>query len=104
MARNLWDSLNRGSSNHFLTLFPTQSVPRAFLAVLDSLPFESVRIFILFLANLTRFSALSPRNSPCPFCQDTLYASHFFDCDQYSALGDEPVSWSDFVSMIGRQE
>jgi hypothetical protein len=27
-----------------------------------------------------------------------------YDCDQYSALGDEPVSWSDFVSMFVRQE
>jgi hypothetical protein len=29
---------------------------------------------------------------------------HFFDCDQYQALGDEPVSWSDFVSMFVRRE
>ncbi len=104
VANNLRDSLNRGSSAHILSLFPTQSIPRAFSVVLDDLPFESVRIFFLFFANLTRFSFLSPRNAPCPYCQHTLYSNHFFDCDQYSALGDEPVSWSDFVSMFIQQE
>jgi hypothetical protein len=33
-----------------------------------------------------------------------MYIHHFFDCDQYQALGDEPVSWSDFVSMFVRRE
>jgi hypothetical protein len=33
-----------------------------------------------------------------------MYTQHFFDCDQYLALGDEPVSWSDFVSMFVRRE
>jgi hypothetical protein len=33
-----------------------------------------------------------------------MYSSHFFDCDQYAALGDEPVSWYDFVSMFVRNE
>jgi hypothetical protein len=56
------------------------------------------------LANLTRFSSLTPRNSPCPFCRSTMHSMHFFDCDQYNALGDEPISWSDFVSLFVQRE
>jgi hypothetical protein len=104
IANNLRDTLNHGSSSHMLSLFPTQSIPRSLSIVLEELPFESVRIFILFLANLTRFSFLSPRNTPCPFCQQIMYTNHFFECDQYNALGDEPVSWSDLVTMFVQQE
>jgi hypothetical protein len=104
LARNLRNSLNVGSSSHLLTLFPTQSIPRAFGSLLGKLPFESARIFVLFLANLTRFSFLSPRNAPCPFCNVVMHSSHFFDCDQYNELGDEPISWSDFVSLFVRRE
>jgi hypothetical protein len=104
LSRSLRDSLDRGSSSHLLTLFPTRSIPRAFGDLLGELPFESTRLVILFLANLTRFSFLSPRNAPCPFCRNTMYSSHFFDCDQYAALGDEPVSWLDFVAMFVRRE
>jgi hypothetical protein len=104
MASQLRESLLAGSSNQLVSLFPTLSVPRAFGDALGELSFESARILILFLANLTRFSCLSPRNSPCPFCNATMYTQHFFDCDQYQALGDEPVSWSDFVSMFVRRE
>jgi hypothetical protein len=71
---------------------------------MGELPFESARLVILFLANLTRFSFLSPRNAPCPFCRVPMFSSHFFDCDQYAALGDEPVLWSDFVSLFVRRE
>jgi hypothetical protein len=56
------------------------------------------------LANMTWFSFLSPRNALCPFCNETLYTQHFFDCDQYRALGDERVSWNDFVEMLVRRE
>ncbi len=104
MAVQLRESLLAGSTNHLVSLFPTLSVPRALGEALGELSFESARIFILYLANLTRFSCLSPRNSPCPFCNTSMYTQHFFDCDQYQALGDEPVSWSDFVSMFVRQE
>ncbi len=104
MANQLRESLLAGSSNHLVSIFPTLSVPRTFGETLGELSFESARILILFLANLTRFSFLSPRNSPCPFCNETMYSQHFFDCDQYQALGDEPVSWTDFVSMFVQRE
>jgi hypothetical protein len=104
LAAHMRANLQSSSSNHFLTLFPTLSVPRAFGNILGELSFESVRLFILFLANMTRFSFLSPRNALCPFCNETLYTQHFFDCDQYRALGDERVSWNDFVEMLVRRE
>jgi hypothetical protein len=33
-----------------------------------------------------------------------MYSSHFFDFDQYAALGDEIVSWGDVINMFARQE
>jgi hypothetical protein len=33
-----------------------------------------------------------------------MHARHFFDCDQYSALEDEPLSWGELVNMFVRQE
>jgi hypothetical protein len=33
-----------------------------------------------------------------------MYAQHFFDCDQYQALGDEQLSWSEYVSLFIRRE
>ncbi len=104
IARQQRESLLVGCSNHLVSLFPTLSVPRAFGDTLGELSFESARIFILFLANLTRFSCLSPRNPACPFCNESMYTPHFFDCDQYQALGDEQLSWSDFVSLFVRCE
>jgi hypothetical protein len=104
VARQLGDSLLVGSSNHLVSLFPTLSIPRTFGDTLGELSFESARIFILFLANLTRFSCLSPRNPACPLCNESMYTRHFFDCDQYQALGDEQLSWSDFVSLFIRRE
>jgi hypothetical protein len=92
--------------HHMTTLFPTLAIPRSLGEVLGQLPFESVRLFILFLGNMTRFSYLRPRakNRKCPFCKVEMHSRHFFDCEQYAALGDEPVVWSDYVRMFLDQE
>jgi hypothetical protein len=92
--------------HHMVTLFPTLSIPRSLGEVLGQLPFESVRLFILFLGNMTRFSYLRPRvkDRKCPFCKQEMYSRHFFDCEQYAALGDEPIDWSDYVRMFLNQE
>jgi hypothetical protein len=92
------------SHHHMLELFPTLSIPRAFGEVLGQLPFESVRLFVLYLGNMTRFTYMKRRKTICQWCKVEMYARHFFDCEQYEALGDEPVLWSDFVEMFLRRE
>jgi hypothetical protein len=99
------------SHHHMVDLFPTLSIPRAFGDILGQLPFESVRLFVLFIGNLTRFtymrrpnSRMARRNTLCPWCEEEMYARHFFDCEQYQALGDEQLSWSDFVQLFIRNE
>ncbi len=99
------------SHHHMVDLFPTLSIPRAFGDILGQLPFESVRLFILFLGNMTRFTYMRRRNprslrssTACPWCSEEMYTRHFLDCEQYQALGDEPISWSDFVQMFLRNE
>jgi hypothetical protein len=108
LARSLADRKRArtlsSSHHHLLSLFPSLSTPRSFGEILGQLSFESVRVIILFLGNMTRFSYLRPRLKRCPFCPKKMYSQHFFDCEQYAALGDEPVSWSDFVQMFVRRE
>ncbi len=108
LARTLADKrrarTTSSSHHHMLSLFPTLSPPRSFGEILGQLPFESVRVFILFLGNMTRFTYLRPKLKHCPFCPKKMYSQHFFDCEQYAALGDEPVSWSDFVQMFAQRE
>jgi hypothetical protein len=104
LAARVRNTMRNSSANHLLSIFPTLSIPRALGDTLGDMPFETVRMFILFLANLTRFSYLRPVNTPCPFCSARMYASHFFECDQYNVLGDEPVSWSDLVNSFIQQE
>jgi hypothetical protein len=92
------------SHHHMLDLFPTLSIPRAFGDILGQLPFESVRLFVLYIGNMTRFTYLKRRKTICEWCKTEMYAKHFFECKQYEALGDEHVPWSDFVQMFLRNE
>jgi hypothetical protein len=109
LARNIAvqirESHTSTSSHHILSLVPTLSIPHALGEILGELSFESVRVFIRFMANLTRFCSITyPRNRPCPFCDQKMYTQHFFDCEQYNDLGDVPVSWEEYVGMFVRRE
>jgi hypothetical protein len=107
LAAKRRESFQSSSLSHVLEIFPTLSIPRSFGEILGQVPFETVRVFILYAANLSRFCFLRPNNDSdpsCPFCGERFYSRHFFECDQYSALGDEPTSWSDLVRLFLRQE
>jgi hypothetical protein len=107
LAAKRRESFQSSSLSHVLEIFPTLSIPRSFGEILGQVPFETVRVFILYAANLSRFCFFRPNNDSdqsCPFCGERFYSRHFFECDQYSALGDEPTSWSDLVRLFLRQE
>jgi hypothetical protein len=104
LAARVRNTMRNSSTHHLLSFFPTLSISRTLGDTMGDLSLETVRMFILFLANMTRFSYLRPINAPCPFCSAKMYSNHFFDCEQYAVLGDEIVSWRDVVNMFARQE
>jgi hypothetical protein len=67
-GRNFWTSL---ADDAFL--------PRGFADALGSVDFESVRVVLLFMDDVVRFSMGASRTE-CPFCPTQLHASHFFLC------------------------
>jgi hypothetical protein len=54
-------------------------LPQNLTQILVKLPFEQVRIFVLFLADSLRWTAFVSYN-PCSFCHSEFSSEHFFSC------------------------
>jgi hypothetical protein len=67
---------------------------------LGEIPFESSRIIIIFLGNLSRFSLLNTPDRPCPYCNETLYSSHFFRCTRFPWELRHVLTWSNLVDLF----
>ncbi len=72
--------LRQSASSFLLELFPSAVVPRAFASFLGELPFESVRIILIFFGNLFQYTYLRSTNCACPFCPGQISSTHFFLC------------------------
>ncbi len=57
--------------------------------------FESVRVVLLFLGDVIRFS-MGASSSECPFCPIQLHASHFFLCPNTPFRRELP-NWQSFI-------
>lgn len=71
------------SSGFLLDFFPSATIPPDFATFLRHLPYESVRILLIFFANQFRFTYLrtsDPEKQDCPFCSGQLSSEHFFTC------------------------
>jgi hypothetical protein len=92
----------RGSAAAFLVeIFPTPSLPVPLAVHLGSLPLESVRIVVLFLANMVQRTYLKSLVLKCPFCPDDLSSEHLFSCP--STRNNTLCDWSRFVSDMRDQ-
>ncbi len=90
------------SSSFIIDLFPSLILPREFGEHLTTLPFESVRIVLIFLANLLQFTYFRSMNQVCPFCAFNLSSTHFFECQ---GITPNPVcDWPNFVSEIQNED
>jgi hypothetical protein len=74
------ERLRRSASSFLLELFPSAAIPRAFALFLGALPFESVRILLIFFGNLFQYTYLRSTNCACPFCPGEISSVHFFHC------------------------
>ncbi len=94
MARDI-DRL-RGSAAAFLVeIFPTPTLPEPLATHLGTLPRESVRIVVLFLANMVQRTYLRATGLTCPFCSANLSSEHFFTCQGVQT--DQTCDWNRFT-------
>jgi hypothetical protein len=76
-----------------LEFFPTGLIPRDFAVFLRSLPYESVRILLIFFGNLFRYTYMRAANR-CPFCPEVITSPHFFLCRH------TPPPYNDWGSVV----
>jgi hypothetical protein len=84
-----------GSSSSFMVdFFPYATIPREFSLFLGDIPYESVRILLIFFGNLFQFTYLRTTKRACPFCPGELSSMHFFLCAH------TPAPFNDWPSLI----
>jgi hypothetical protein len=86
--------LGASASGFLLDFFPSNRIPRDFAMFLGFLPHESVRIILIFFANLFQFTYLRSTKCKCPFCSGQLGSLHFFLCLH------TPAPYNDWQSLI----
>jgi hypothetical protein len=90
------------SSSFIIDLFPSLSLPRDFGEELRILPFESVRIVLIFFANLFQYTYFRSLSLVCPFCALNLSSTHLFECQ---GITPNPIcSWQSFVSEFQNED
>jgi hypothetical protein len=83
------------SSSFIIDLFPSLVPSPAFLDHIQVLPFESVRIILIFMANLMQQTYFRSNTIICPFCALDLSSVHFFECRRNLRNG--ICNWASFV-------
>jgi hypothetical protein len=71
------------------------TIPRDFALFLRSLPYESVRILLIFFGNLFQFTYMKAAKKKCPFCPGEITSPHFFLCPH------TPPPFNDWDSVVG---
>jgi hypothetical protein len=90
------------SSSFILDLFPSLTLPHEFGEHLTTIPFESVRIVLIFLANMVQFTYFRSMNQVCPFCALNLSSTHLFECQ---SITPSPIcDWQSFVSEVQNED
>ncbi len=90
------------NARFLLDVFPSGYLPSSFASHLGSIPFESTRVVILFLANLMQRTYLRPAALTCPFCTSQLSSIHLFNCSQIRQC--DMCNWQSFIRDIRNQE
>jgi hypothetical protein len=83
------------ASCFIMDFFPHATIPRDFAIFLGNLPYESVRILLIFMANMFQFTYLRSVKRKCPFCSGQLSSEHFFLCPH------TPPPFNNWVALIG---
>ncbi len=92
--RNL-DRLRASAASYIVDIFPDLVLPPPLATYLGNLPFESVRIFVIFLANMMQWTYLRSSAQTFPFCRAELSSPHLFLCS--GARNNPLCDWGRFV-------
>ncbi len=82
------------SSDFLLDFFPGAIMPQEFSSFLGNLPYESVRIPLIFFSNQFQFTYMRSMNKACPFCKGNITSPHFFLCPH------TPAPYNDWATLI----
>jgi hypothetical protein len=92
------DRLTSSTASFLVDIFPDLTLPQSLATHLGDLPYESVRIFVLFMANMMQRTYFRSSALRCPFCSSELSSVHLFSC---SGVQSNPVcEWGAFVRNL----
>jgi hypothetical protein len=93
MLRRRVRRMRDSSSRFMLDFFPNAVMPVEFALFLKNLPFESVRILLIFFSNQFQYTYLRSTNLVCPFCSMQMSSEHLFLCQH------TPPPYNDWSSL-----
>jgi hypothetical protein len=80
LVNRRFDHFSSSSSSFVIQIFPNLVIPHSFHRHLQDLPLESIRIILIFFANMFQFTYFRSSSLVCAFCQLNLSSTHLFDC------------------------
>jgi hypothetical protein len=83
--RNL-QTLRESTASHLIDIFPDLVLPVSLASYLGEVPFECVRIFVIFLANMMQRTYLCSAALTCPFCTGTISSPLFFHVRGFTVI------------------
>jgi hypothetical protein len=95
------DRIATSTAPYLIEMFPSLTLPAPLATHLGTIPFESVRIFTLFLANMMQRTYLRSADLKCPFCSLRLSSPHLFSCARLQ--GDTICDWGRFVRELQQE-
>ncbi len=95
LTRRRYERFQASASSFILDLFPTLTIPLSFLEQLNQIPHESVRVVLIFFANLLQYTYFRSSSIVCAFCNANITSRHLFDCP--NIVRNSVCSWPAFV-------
>jgi hypothetical protein len=96
LARRRRESFRTSSSAFIMDLFPTLIVPSAFWEHLNEIPHESIRVVLIFFANILQYTYFRSSSTVCPFCSDHISSRHLFNCT--GVTPNPAFNWNSFTN------
>jgi hypothetical protein len=95
LAHRRYELFATSGSSFMIELFLSLIIPPSSFAAVAELPHESVRIILIFCANLLKWTYFRSTTTSCPFCSLELDSPHFFSCPRISP--NQICNWVDLV-------
>ncbi len=92
------DRLRSSAASYLVDIFPSPTLPVPLATHLGTLPRESVRIVVIFLANMMQHTYFRSALLRCPFCSNEISSPHLFNCS--NVRSNVLCDWSSFVEDL----